>query len=562
MSEMPGDGFPWGQSLWEAVSRGPRGLVLTGGEGEILWINAAYEAMCGYGLDELRGCNPRILKSGHQGADFYEEMWRSLRQRGYWEGSLLNRGRHGRLYWEDACILRLESPEGIRYGKWSRDVTSAHQEQEALRVEQSAFEGFFEHSSEAIFQMSEGGGMSRLNPSARKMMGLEEGEDERWNLFTHFFDSLEDVVRLRKALEDQPAISGFQTRLRRKDGLLRTVEMSLFPVGHVYWGKQFVVIRDITDQAEHESDILRLNAELLSAQTGLQDAQTSLIRQEKLASIGQLAAGVAHEINNPVGFVSSNFSTLQKYALHLTEGLRAQDLFLEKRLLGHDPQAAQAWKDLWREHRLDMIMDDLPMLLEETREGLERITHIVQNLRDFSRVDAGQKPGPYHLNRGLESALLVARNEIKYVAEVETEWGDVPGIMAYGGEINQVLLNLLVNAAQAIKEAGLPEGAGRIRVKTEQSRGGIVCQISDNGCGIAAGDLERIFQPFFTTKPTGQGTGLGLSISREVVEKRHGGRLTATSRTGEGSTFTLWLPLSPADSVRGGEIPAESDRDG
>ncbi|MGY6563620.1 MAG: nitric oxide-sensing protein NosP [Halomonadaceae bacterium] len=277
----------------------------------------------------------------------------------------------------------------------------------------------------------------------------------------------------------------------------------------------------------------------------LEEAHNQLLQSEKLASIGQLAAGVAHEINNPIGFVSSNLNTLRQY---IDDLLRLVDLYetVEPSLTS---EAAERIAQLKTELELDYLREDVGALIAESIDGTARVRRIVQDLRDFSRTGATDWQLA-DLHQGLESTLNVATNEIKYKATIVREYGQLPAVECVPAQLNQVFLNLLVNAAQAI------EDHGTITLRTGCEGDQVWLAFADDGAGIPAELQSRIFDPFFTTKPVGQGTGLGLSLSYGIVQK-HGGRIELDSRPGEGTTFTLWLPIRriPDESVSAVEQP-------
>ncbi|MDP1652885.1 MAG: bacteriohemerythrin [Rhodocyclaceae bacterium] len=264
-------------------------------------------------------------------------------------------------------------------------------------------------------------------------------------------------------------------------------------------------------------------AELTRLLQKVQDTQSQLLQSEKMASIGQLAAGVAHEINNPIGFVTSNLGTLGRYG----------DQLLQLAELGAATPAGQALK---QEIDLDYLKTDLDDLLRETHDGLERVRTIVANLKDFSRVDqaAWQEAD---LLAGLESTLNVTAHELKYKAEIVRELQPLPPVRCVPAQINQVFLNLLMNAAQAIPERGT------ITLRSRADAQSVWIEIADSGCGMDATTQRRMFEPFFTTKPVGAGTGLGMSLTYDIV-KKHGGRIDVGSTLGQGTTIRVSLPIA------------------
>ncbi|WP_207273907.1 ATP-binding protein [Pseudomonas sp. GW456-12-1-14-TSB6] len=258
-----------------------------------------------------------------------------------------------------------------------------------------------------------------------------------------------------------------------------------------------------------------------------------LVQSEKLASLGQLAAGVAHEINNPIGFISSNLGTLDGYFQQLLAMLGAYHTAgqtLPAELAG---QLQQLREDL----ELDFLLEDIPVLIRESKEGIARVGQIVRDLKDFSRVDSHQEWQWANLQQGIESTLNIVASELKYKADVIKEYQELPDIECLPSQINQVIMNLVVNAAQAMG----PE-RGTITLRTGVQGESAVIEVADTGSGIAPETLQKIFDPFFTTKPVGQGTGLGLSLSYGIV-KKHGGDISVSSKPGFGTTFRVQLPL-------------------
>jgi len=300
--------------------------------------------------------------------------------------------------------------------------------------------------------------------------------------------------------------------------------------GEAVTGKPWSVIT-LLDRTEAR----RITKDLEQAHAELKMTQAQMLQSEKMAAIGQLAAGVAHEINNPISFVKSNLMTLGRYVNQLAAFIAKQEEAITQ--LGGD-RAPDVLAQLRKQSKLEFILEDVADVQNESLEGIERVRKIVQDLKSFSRVDQADRQR-VDLNECIESALSIVFNELKFKATIEKDLAQLPKILCYPQQINQVLLNLLINAGDAIQETGI------IRTKSWQE-GALLClSISDTGSGIAAENLSRVFDPFFTTKEVGKGTGLGLSISYDII-KKHGGEMRVESRLGHGTTFTLLLPQKPS----------------
>lgn len=266
----------------------------------------------------------------------------------------------------------------------------------------------------------------------------------------------------------------------------------------------------------------------------LAQAHTQLLQSEKMASIGQLAAGVAHEINNPIGYVNSNLCTLGEYAHDLLEMIGVYELAQP----GLTPQACATIHANRQRLDIDYLKTDMQAILTESKEGVGRVKKIVQDLKDFSHPDEGRFLYA-DLHQGIDSTLNIVANEIKYKADVVKAYGSLPPVECIQAQLNQVFMNLLVNAAHAMPA----QRRGQIFVRSGVGANETVwIEIADDGCGIPPENLQRIFDPFFTTKPVGQGTGLGLSLSYGMVQKHHG-QITVTSEPGQGTCFRIVLPV-------------------
>ncbi len=276
--------------------------------------------------------------------------------------------------------------------------------------------------------------------------------------------------------------------------------------------------RELTEEKE----------KLKKANDDLKRSQVMIFQQEKLAGLGQLAAGVAHEINNPTGFILSNLNTFNKYIERIIEFIAVQTSATE-------PVKVDNVNEKRNELKIDYILDDVTKLIGESLDGGNRIKKIVQDLKVFARQDDSEKDNT-NINECIESTLNIVWNELKYKATVKKELTDIPLIKCYRQQLNQVFMNILINASQAIEEHG------DIIIKTWHEKESVFISISDTGCGIPEKNISRLFEPFFTTKDVGQGTGLGMSISYDII-KKHNGNIFVESEEGKGTNFTIKIPV-------------------
>ncbi|MBJ2128649.1 HAMP domain-containing protein [Alteromonas sp. IB21] len=290
------------------------------------------------------------------------------------------------------------------------------------------------------------------------------------------------------------------------------------------------------------------NFQLQEANKDLKETQVQLLQAEKMASVGQLAAGVAHEINNPVGFVGSNIATLSEYVATYQMIFAQINVALDAKDDKAKNAALNELEKMLANQDMAFINEDISELLADSQEGLHRVAEIVKGLKLFSRVDS-DKMQKHNINDCVRTTLAMVNNQLKYICTVETHLGRVPDVLMNVGKISQVITNLLINAGQAIEATGKN---GRITITTCTVNNFVELRVEDSGCGIPASHLDKLFNPFFTTKPEGQGTGLGLSISFGIAQE-HGGCLSATSVEGESSTFTLMLPIDSDASNNTGE---------
>jgi len=286
----------------------------------------------------------------------------------------------------------------------------------------------------------------------------------------------------------------------------------------------------------------------------LRSTQSQMVMQEKLASVGQLAAGVAHELNNPIGFLMNNFAALED-DVELFRNIIAdyRGLLSKAKAVPSLKEAVSHLEQKEREIHLDFTVRDIEDLFAESRDGFARTMAIVGSMRDLARSEKVDEKAEYNINDAIRSTLVLARNEYKYHSEVDVEYGDIPPVVCQPSQINQVFLNLVVNAAQAIAGQGR-KSKGTIVIRSYATDAAVCCDVSDDGPGIPEDILDKVFEPFFTTKPPGKGTGLGLGISYDIVVNRHGGSLTVDSSMGKGALFKVCLPLHVAEDANSTKV--------
>jgi signal transduction histidine kinase len=323
--------------------------------------------------------------------------------------------------------------------------------------------------------------------------------------------------------------------------------------------------QELTQQQEELNVALQIQAEMVKtaeaqaqklekAMLELRQAQAQLIQTEKMSSLGQLVAGVAHEINNPVNFIQGNIQPANEYIQDLLELLQ----LYQEQYPDLTPEINQKIEEI----ELDFLMEDLPKLIYSMQVGTERISKIVKSLRNFSRLDEADIK-PVDIHSGIESTLMILQNRLKATSEHSTievvkEYGDLPQVECYAGQLNQVFMNIIANAIDAIEESNLKhsktERAAKksaIAIRTEVvGSDRVAIRISDNGIGMPETVQNRLFDPFFTTKPVGKGTGLGMSISYQIVTEKHGGSLQCISAPGEGTEFVIEIPIQQPDLLR------------
>jgi Signal transduction histidine kinase regulating C4-dicarboxylate transport system len=280
------------------------------------------------------------------------------------------------------------------------------------------------------------------------------------------------------------------------------------------------------------------NEELKEVNSKLKDTQFFLIQSEKLAAIGELAAGVAHEINNPIGYVGSNMETMSNYLRKMQDYIS----FVQEQMTAQTEDVYIMIQEKYHKNKLDFVMEDLAGVIKDSQDGIQKVAEIVKSLRNFARTGMEDEKNFSSLEEIIGQVLLIVRNEAKYSVDINVNQFDIPPVYGNRSQIGQVLLNIIMNAIQAIKSQKRAE-KGNINIFIQVEEEYACISIKDDGPGISQENLSKIFNPFFTTKEVGQGTGLGLSISHDIIVKKHNGILDVKSVIGEGTEFIIKLPL-------------------
>ncbi|MDA8430485.1 MAG: ATP-binding protein [Geobacteraceae bacterium] len=437
---------------------------------------------------------------------------------------------------------------------------------EQERCAEAKYRSIFENALEGIYQSTPAGRFINCNPATAFILGYDSPQqliESVTDIESQLYVEPQRRRELFGLMRNGVDVKSFEVEFYRKDGSKMWALLSTRPtfddnreILHVDG-----IIQDIGERKRAEKAVQDLNEELeqrviartkefvsanleLRQVTGqleraygeLKATQSRMLQQEKMASIGQLAAGVAHEINNPMGFIISNLNSLKKYTDKIISFTDFQSAAINTLLAtAGTHQVADDVMEHKKALKLDYVLKDLDSLIQESLEGAERVKKIVQELKSFSRIDASDCKLA-DINEGLESTIKIVWNELKYNATVNKEYGDIPQTVCNLGQLNQVFMNILVNAAQSL------ENQGEISIRTSSDHDNIYVMISDTGSGIPADKLNRIFEPFYTSKEVGKGTGLGLSIAYDIV-KKHNGEIQVESEVGKGTTFTLLLPI-------------------
>lgn len=419
--------------------------------------------------------------------------------------------------------------------KLYKEIFEHKQTENALRESEERFRKIFEDGPIGMVIAGLDSRFIKVNKAFSRMLGYDDQEciGRTFLDLTYPDDAKKSHCLSQRMFKGNFAAFQFENRYLKKNGDPLWCSITATPMHDPNGNIIYILgmVENISGRKLAEGKLAQKNVELEKAYIELKAAHSQIMQREKMASLGQLAAGVAHEINNPMSFINSNLVTLDKYISRLNEFILAQSEFIGSINGGLEAGLEDKRKML----KLDYIMGDAKQLITESIEGADRVKKIVLDLKSFSRVDRPEFDLA-DINSGLESTINIVWNELKYKVTLKREYGNIPMTMCNSGHLNQVFMNLLINAAQAI------ENQGEITVKTWDENGFIHVSISDTGCGIPEDMIDKIFDPFFTTKEIGKGTGLGLSLAYDII-KKHNGKILVESKPGRGTTFTITIPI-------------------
>ncbi|MEG3933858.1 PAS domain S-box protein [Microcoleus sp. T3_B1] len=541
-------------------------VVVLDPQGQIVRFNRACEQMTHYSFSEVKGRYIWDLFPNSDLARQAKTTFESLQSGNFpqqYEGSWMTKDQQLRLIaWSDTALL--DDRGEIEYIiKTGIDITQRKQVEEELKASQQRLSFLFRQTSLAVLEWDLNFKVTAWNPAAEKIFGYTAKE-----AIGHHAAELIVPASARKVVDQVLNELLSETRGRynvneniTKDGKTIICEWFNTPLvgeaGKIVGVGSFTL--DITERKQAEAALRQAKEEAEVALKTLQQTQAQLIQAEKMSGLGQLVAGVAHEINNPVNFIYGNLSHTADYTQNL---LKLIQLYQQTY-----PTNAQIQEKI-EEFELDYISEDLPKMLTSMKVGADRIRQIVLSLRNFSRLDEAEMK-PVDIHEGIDSTLMILQNRLKAnpahpAIEIVKEYGDLPRVECYAGQLNQVFMNILANAIDALENydnqrsrKDIQTNPSRITIRTKlvtnETHSGysknVVIQVQDNGPGMPETVRQQVFNPFFTTKPTGKGTGLGLSISYQIVVDKHGGFIQCFSQPHQGAEFRIEIPVLQSGAV-------------
>ncbi|HEY9077295.1 MAG TPA: PAS domain S-box protein [Anaerolineaceae bacterium] len=636
-----------------ALEAAANAIVITDHKGDIQWVNNAFQKLTGYVLDEVRGRNPRILKSGKQDQGVYKKLWETIQSGKVWYGELINRRKDGSFYAEEMSITPLQSASGTidHYIAIKQDITQRKAIEQALIEEKERYQSLYENIPVGLYRTTPDGKILMANPALVRLLGYSSLQDlQSRNLEEGGYEQKLSRDYFKKEIIRQGSIRDWQVNLKKADGSIITVRENAKGIFDGYGNLLYYegTIEDITDIRQVETQNLRLVAAIeqaaevvivtdpmgtilylnpafgvtfgisaseilgkninilsnayqdikewqnilavpqggkvwrgdfrvidangkyielnatISPILGFEQEVSSLVfvmrdvthereldkqhrQSQKLEAIGQLAAGIAHEINTPTQFIGNNLQFLKAAFKDIYPLLEQFLLIRQEPGVGFSAaQTQDCLIALSQEIDLNFLMDEIPAALDGALNGVDRVSKIVNAMKEFSHPGIHEKVLA-DINHAIENTITVSRNEWKYEADIITKLSpDLPLIPCLVDEFNQVILNLIKNSVDAIREKGVDsqsETSGLITIETFQDGDSVVVRVGDNGPGIPVAIQDRIFDPFFTTKEVGKGTGQGLAISYDVIVNKLGGKIGFETEIGKGTTFVIRLPI-------------------
>jgi two-component system NtrC family sensor kinase len=526
-------------------------------EGKVTFFNEFAQMFFGYTEEEMLGrsvVGTIVPETGSSGLDpdfMIKDI--GINPEKYITNENENMRRNGERVWVAWTNKAIRDGNGkvIEILCIGNDITERRRLEILLSESEERYRRLFETANDAIVLLEKReGNITHANPATEKMLGysLKESIGNKLQDIGVLLD-MSDFQTTMQNLNMSGIINYNDVPIKTKSG--QHIDTDIYLVDRARLVQ--CNIRDITERKRAEDALKKNREELIkknqeieesrkntqltlerlgAAYEELKTTQAKIIQQEKMASIGLLAAGVAHEINNPMAFIASNLGTLDKYIRRLKDFIQAQSEAIKS---FKTTDAIKKLEKKRKELKLDYTINDIDLLVKESRDGSERVQKIVQGLNRFSRVDDAEYKDA-NINECIESSINIVWNELQHKATLHKDYGNLPPTKCYPQKLNQVFINLLINAIQAI------EKKGKITIKTWEKDGSIWVTVFDTGCGIPRENQSKIFEPFFTTKEVGMGTGLGLSISYEIMQ-RHKGEISFESKEGKGTTFTIRIPV-------------------
>lgn len=541
----------------------------------LIYCNAAFVKMTGYTLEDTIGKNCKFLQGVDTDPAAVAEIRQALREERECKVVLKNYRKDGSYFWNELIISPVRDSQGnlTHFIGVQNDITARveaemklkektaqlEESEKAFRKQNQILQSILDSLAEGVMVADENGNFLFFNPAAEEILGqtFETVNPQNWS--QKFNCYLPDAVTpypweklpLTLAIQGVP-VDGAEVYIQQPNQSEKLcISVNARPLKdeseNVKGG--VAVFRDITDKKKSVQALEKSEAQL-RAQTmqlkktlqDLQETQAKLIHSEKMSSLGQLVAGIAHEINNPINFIYGNLVHAGDYVKDL---VMLMSLYQQ-----YYPNPMPEIQEKIEEFELDFLLEDLPKILRSMLEGSERIRQIVVNLRNFSRLDEAEIK-PVDIRTGLESALLILqhrlvstpqRSEIKIIKD----YGNLPKIQCHAGSLNQVFMNILSNAIDAIEIAANKKPLNRpeIKLRSALEKNRVMISIADNGIGMSEEIQTHLFDPFFTTKPVGSGRGLGLWVSYQIVVEKHGGSLQFISKPGEGTEFIIEIPIN------------------